>query len=286
MAKFTMMSFATLAMSAMYSFLGTCTASSNPVILSTTSQCVLLYDNRMPLNATQAIPTDQLPTASTTTTSSIGLVKTIVLTPAPSATTTDVTMTVYDVTTLTSGSNLTSTVYTRTVTINDIPVSKQTYTATVNATISTAVTTTIPAFPGYTPLAVQHSSANARFITESDQNWAVQDEYWDKDSGFIAEEVMCNRGWYATAMSCYFTVYTANFSSTSTIRHNIPAQTLTRTRYLRRTSFTRTVWVSPTSTSATGTQQPTITTELTVTSSWATYIEATTVTSTVSLPTR
>ncbi|KAF3034964.1 hypothetical protein E8E11_002857 [Didymella keratinophila] len=115
----------------------------------------------MPRNATQAIPIHQLPIASTTTTSSGRIVKTIVLTHAMSVTTTDVTMTVYDVTTLTSGSNATSTVYTRTVTANVIPVSTKNYTGTVNATISIAAITTIPAFLGYTPLAVQHSSANA-----------------------------------------------------------------------------------------------------------------------------
>lgn len=271
-----------LAMSVMYFLLGTCTASSKPIILSTTSQCVLLYDNKIPRNATQIIPIDQLPTASTTITSRIGLVKTIVLTPAPSTITTDATMTVYNVTTVTSGSNLTSTVYTRTVTINDIPVSTKTYTKVANATVPMAATITLPAFPGYTPLAVQHSFAKARFVSEPDENWAVQDEYWDKDSGFVAEEVLCNRGWYATALSCYFTVYTADFSSTTTLRHDIPAQVLTRTRYIDYDSTTRTVWVSPSSASAARAHQSTISTDLTVTRSWATYMEATTVTSTVS----
>ncbi|KAF3041659.1 hypothetical protein E8E12_001666 [Didymella heteroderae] len=237
----------------------------------------------MPRNATQTIPTDQLPTASTTTYYSIGLVKTIVLTPAPSATTTDLTTTIYDVTTLTSGSNLTSTVYTRTVTVNDIPVSTKTYTTTVNETVSTAATITVPALAGYTPLGAQLSSASARFITESDDDWAVQDEYWDKDAGFVAQDIICNRGWYATGMSCYFTVYTADFSSTATVRRDIPAQTLTRTRYVKRESATRTVWASPTSPSIAGAQKPTISTELTVTSRWATYEEATTVTSTATL---
>lgn len=279
-----MKSFVMLAALVMPLLPGICKAASDPVILSTMSQCVLFYDNKMPHNATQTTPADQLPTGSTTITSSIGLVKTIVLTPAPSSTTTDLTITVYDVTTLTSGSNLTSTVYTRTVTVNDIPVSTKIYTAIINSTISIAATTTIPAFPGHTPLAAQHSSASARFITESGKNWAVQDEYWDKNSGFIAEEVMCNRGWYATAMSCYFTVYTADFSSTATIRYDVPAQTFTRTRYVKRTSTTRTVWASLTPTPATGSQQLITSTDLTVTSSWATYMEATTVTSTVSPP--
>lgn len=281
MAKFTLMTAAMLTMSAAH-FAGTCTASSDPVILSTASQCVLFCDNKMRCNATQTVPTNRIHSASTTTTSIIGLVKTIVLTPTPSATTTDVTRTIYDVTTLTSGSNATSTVYTRTVTVNDIPVGTMIYTETFNAIISIAATTTIPAFPGYTPLAVQHSSANARFIAESDEGWGVQDEYWDKDSGFVAEEVISNRGWYATAISCYFTVYTADFSSTATIRHDIPAQTLTRTRFVKQTSTTRTVWVSPTSVPANGAQRPTVSMELTVTSSWETYIAATTVTSTVS----
>jgi hypothetical protein len=173
MAKFTLMTVAMLTMSAAH-FAGTCTASSDPVILSTASQCVLFYDNKMRRNATQTVPTNQIHSASTTTTSSIGLVKTIVLTPTPSATTTDVTRTIYDVATLTSGSNATSTVYTRTVTVNDIPVSTMIYTETFNAIISIAATTTIPAFPGYTPLAVQHSSANARFIAESDEGWVYK----------------------------------------------------------------------------------------------------------------
>ena len=184
--------------------------------------------------------------------------------------TVDVTMTVYDVKTLMSDGKSTSTVYTRTVTVNDIQVSTKTDTETVNATVSVAATKSMPAFPGYTPLAVQHSSANARFIAESDGDWAVEDEYWNKDSSFVAEEVMCNRGWYATATS----------------RHDIPAQTLTRTRFWKQSSTTRTVWVSPTSAPTIGAQQLTIFTELTVTSSWATYMEATTVTLTVSPSTR
>jgi hypothetical protein len=278
-----MSKFSVLAASAVLFFSHICTATSNPVILATTSQCVLLYDNNMPRNATQTAPTDQLPTSSTTTTYSIGLVKTIVLTPAPSVTTADLTSTVYYVTTLTSGSNLTSTIYTRTVTVNDIPVSTITYTATVNETTLVTATTTVPAFPGYTPLGVQHSSVKARFIPESEEDWAVQDEYWDEESGFMAQEIMCNRGWYATAVSCYFTVYTADFSATATIRHDIPAQTLTRTRYVERTSATRTVWVSPAPTPIGGDPKPTISTDLTITSSWATYMEATTITSTVSL---
>lgn len=106
----------------------------------------------MPRNATQTIPADQLPTASTTTTYSIGLVKTVVLTPIPSITTTDMTSTAFDVTTVTRSDTLPSTVYTSTVTVQQIPRNTKTYTATINETVSLVLTTTIPAFPGYTPL--------------------------------------------------------------------------------------------------------------------------------------
>ncbi len=250
MAKFTSATILYIAIEIFAFFTPFCTATTNTAVtLSSTSQCVALFDTSTQRNDTRTIPQDQLPTTATTTTSGVGLVKTIVLGPKPYTITENSTLIFHEVTSVTGANR--GTTYTSTVTVESTSWITETVTTKIDQTVSLATTTTVPAFPGYTPLEAKSEYAGQKFVAESANAWETQDEYWDVDQGSYPRVAICNRGSHATAVMCYVTVYTAEFSSTLTLRRSASQQTYTRTRYTDTDTWTRTVAVYVTTGSTT-----------------------------------
>lgn len=216
------------------------------IILSTITDCVTYHDKNLGRNATQTIPSDRLPTYSVTEIRGTSLVKTVVLVPQPYVTTQDVTRVFYEVTSVSRPDRYAHTRYTSTVTVQTDIWDPRTSTVMVTETASPVVTSTKPAFPGYTPLRAKDGSAAQRFIAEPGASWEVQDEYWNTANVAYTKEDILIRGNYPTAITCFFTELTASFYSTATLKRSVPQATYTRTRYVYTETWTKTVNVYPT----------------------------------------
>lgn len=210
-------------------------------VFSTSITCAVFHESTWVRNATQTIPRDQLPTFSVTKTLAAGVVKTVVLTPRPSIKTEDATRVWWAITSVTRPDPSARIQYTSTVTSRKVIYVSHTLTETVTETVSPLVTSTIPALAGYTPLRAKDDSAAQRLLGDSVTGWALQDEYWDPDAAAITKEDFKVGGNYPTAVTCFFTEYFPNFSSTATIKRPIPQETFTRTRYVTYTTWTKTV---------------------------------------------